>query len=274
MSAHDPHGDGHPAELTRAHVGWVAEWPAGQCLFVAIDRRARRELGGALRDAVHVTLDIDTPGGARADAFSPGQLAGLVFVGASCAAGSVKPIEKKDAELLLQHVLRPETSTLPALTSAIRGIREFVVDTVSLVPSLVVEVAHAAPLVDALAAAAVAESPLPNSMRLPESELAAVVALQRRARSVYGTLESGRAIAWAVEELGELAQAIRRQESKARFTEELGHLFAWVLCLANILEVEAADALRMAMHREMERQLSKYGRLQPAQLTATKSTTT
>ena len=93
--------------------------------------------------------------------------------------------------------------------------------------------------------------------------LPSLVSLQRAALGIYGRLEADRALVWTVEELGELAQAVRRQEGHARMEEELGQLTAWMLCLANILDVDLAAAVESAISEEIERQLAKYGELTP-----------
>ena len=95
------------------------------------------------------------------------------------------------------------------------------------------------------------------------SALPALQNLQQSALAVYGRLEPDRALVWTVEELGELAQAVRRAEGQARFAEELGQLTAWMLCLANILGVDLAAALESAISEEIDRQLAKHGRLKP-----------
>jgi NTP pyrophosphatase (non-canonical NTP hydrolase) len=87
--------------------------------------------------------------------------------------------------------------------------------------------------------------------------------LQGAASGIYGRLETDRALVWTVEELGELAQAIRREEGQPRLEEELGQLTAWMFCLANILNVDLAAAVELAMRKEIERQLAKYGKLTP-----------
>uniref|UniRef100_UPI0024581ED9 MazG nucleotide pyrophosphohydrolase domain-containing protein n=1 Tax=Nocardia asiatica TaxID=209252 RepID=UPI0024581ED9 len=87
---------------------------------------------------------------------------------------------------------------------------------------------------------------LPDLPRAPagysEDTLEAIRSMQLRASAVYGYSEPDRAIVWALEEMGELAQAIRRRESPSRITEEIGQLFNWLLCLANICEVDLATA--------------------------------
>lgn len=87
--------------------------------------------------------------------------------------------------------------------------------------------------------------------------------LQRAALGIYGRLEPDRALVWTMEELGELAQAVRRDEGRGRLHEELGQLTAWALCLANILGVDLAAAVESAMQEEMARQIGKYGKLTP-----------
>jgi NTP pyrophosphatase (non-canonical NTP hydrolase) len=87
--------------------------------------------------------------------------------------------------------------------------------------------------------------------------------LQQTALDIYGRLEPDRALVWTVEELGELAQAVRRDEGRGRLEEELGQLTAWMLCLANILDVDLAAAVGSAIRDEIERQLAKYGTLKP-----------
>jgi len=113
---------------------------------------------------------------------------------------------------------------------------------------------------------------LPADFTLPiapvgysDDQLACLHQVQLIADSVYGRLESERAVAWAVEELGELAQAIRRGEGKARLSEEIGQLFSWVLCLGNICGIDIAESASAALWHEVMRQVQKYGKLRPYQ---------
>ena len=101
--------------------------------------------------------------------------------------------------------------------------------------------------------------------RVVETALPGLCALQRTALGIYGRLEADRALVWTLEELGELAQAVRRGEDRARLEEELGQLTAWMLCLANILDVDITAAVGSAIREEIERQLAKYGKLKPYQ---------
>lgn len=95
------------------------------------------------------------------------------------------------------------------------------------------------------------------------STLAALRSLQCSALAVYGLLEPERALNWTLEELGELAQVVRRGEGRGRVEEELGQLTAWMLCLANILGVDLATAVEAAIGEEIDRQIAKYGKLTP-----------
>ncbi|MFY9809286.1 MAG: MazG nucleotide pyrophosphohydrolase domain-containing protein [Pseudonocardiaceae bacterium] len=87
--------------------------------------------------------------------------------------------------------------------------------------------------------------------------------LQEQCMALYGRLEPERALAWALEELGELAQAMRRGESTVRLEEELGQVLVWALCLANITRVDAAHAFAKAYSTEHDRQMRKYGMIRP-----------
>jgi len=98
-----------------------------------------------------------------------------------------------------------------------------------------------------------------------EMVLPSLSRLQHAALGIYGCLEPERALLWTVEELGELAQAVRRDEDSVRLKEELGQLTAWMFCLANILDVNLAAAVESAIREEIERQLAKYGKLKPYQ---------
>jgi NTP pyrophosphatase (non-canonical NTP hydrolase) len=104
-----------------------------------------------------------------------------------------------------------------------------------------------------------------ETWRAIEAALPCLSDLQHATLGIYGRLESDRALVWTVEELGELAQAVRRSEGRHRLEEELGQLTAWMLCLANILDVDLAAAVESAIRKEIERQLTKYGKLTPYQ---------
>ncbi len=106
-----------------------------------------------------------------------------------------------------------------------------------------------------------------SSMRAAvASTLPALRSLQASALEIYGRIEAYRALVWTTEELGELAQAVRRNESRARLEEELGQLTAWMLCLANILDLDLATAVECAISEEIDRQIAKYGRITPCEV--------
>lgn len=104
---------------------------------------------------------------------------------------------------------------------------------------------------------------LPQAAEFAPAALAGLRDMQRTAAGVYGRLEVGRAIAWTAEELGEVAKAMRRQESPACVGEELGQLFTWILNLANISELDLAAWAQRALSNEGGRQLVSHGRLRP-----------
>ncbi|MGW4443888.1 MazG nucleotide pyrophosphohydrolase domain-containing protein [Streptomyces sp. NPDC004682] len=97
----------------------------------------------------------------------------------------------------------------------------------------------------------------------PVEDVPALRRLQENCRDLYGRLEPERALAWALEELGELAQAMRRGESTVRLEEELGQVLAWSLCLANITRTDAAHAFAKSYSTELERQMRKHGAVRP-----------
>ena len=87
--------------------------------------------------------------------------------------------------------------------------------------------------------------------------------VQEQMLALYGRLEPDRALVWTTEELGELAQAVRRNESTVRLEEELGQLTTWCFCLANILRIDVAKAVSEAYETELTRQMRKYGMPRP-----------
>ncbi|MFJ2786145.1 MULTISPECIES: MazG nucleotide pyrophosphohydrolase domain-containing protein [unclassified Streptomyces] len=98
---------------------------------------------------------------------------------------------------------------------------------------------------------------------LPDDDLRVLRRVQERCRDLYGRLEPERALSWALEELGELSQAMRRGESTVRLEEELGQVLVWALCLANITRTDASHAFAKGFAGERERQLRKYGTVKP-----------
>lgn len=64
-------------------------------------------------------------------------------------------------------------------------------------------------------------------------------------RQTYGDADRARGtvatVAWLVEEVGELAQAVRKGD-RAQQLHELGDVLAWLASLADQLELSLADA--------------------------------
>lgn len=71
-------------------------------------------------------------------------------------------------------------------------------------------------------------------------------ALQAQMRSVYGERDSSRGVdatfRWMVEEVGELARAIRKGD-RPNLEHELGDVLAWLASVANLVDVDLDDAV-------------------------------
>ena len=65
-----------------------------------------------------------------------------------------------------------------------------------------------------------------------------------RARGLHATL------VWLVEELGELAEAVNRGDT-ALAGEEIADVIAWTLSVANLLGVDACEAVKAKYGREL-----------------------
>ncbi len=78
--------------------------------------------------------------------------------------------------------------------------------------------------------------------------------LQRAIRDAY--LEKDRArglfatFSWLVEEVGELAEALRSGE-RDRVSEEIADVIAWAVSIANLVGVDLEEALRVKYGREL-----------------------
>ena len=70
--------------------------------------------------------------------------------------------------------------------------------------------------------------------------------LQDVLRRTYAAADNARGVpatvAWITEEIGELAQAVRKG-SRDQQIHEIGDVLAWVLSLANQLDIEVVDAM-------------------------------
>ena len=69
--------------------------------------------------------------------------------------------------------------------------------------------------------------------------------LQRQIRATYGAQDAARGVdgtfAWFIEEVGELSRAIRREGHDERIVE-FSDVLAWLVTLADLCEVDLADA--------------------------------
>jgi NTP pyrophosphatase (non-canonical NTP hydrolase) len=73
-----------------------------------------------------------------------------------------------------------------------------------------------------------------------------LAAIQDVIRRTYGERDAERGIpstiAWITEEVGELAQAVRKG-TRAQQIHEIGDVIAWVASLANQLDIDLDDAM-------------------------------
>ena len=71
-------------------------------------------------------------------------------------------------------------------------------------------------------------------------------ALQDLMRDLYGDADKERGVpstvAWLTEELGELAQAVRKGDIDQQ-THEIGDVLAWLASLANQLDIDLDEAM-------------------------------
>ena len=71
--------------------------------------------------------------------------------------------------------------------------------------------------------------------------------LQATIRAIYGDQDRARGVsatfAWFVEEVGELSRAIHREDHADR-VEEFSDVLAWLVSLADLCEVDLAEAVR------------------------------
>jgi len=76
-------------------------------------------------------------------------------------------------------------------------------------------------------------------------------AYQELIKKIYFDKDSKRGIAetfnWFIEEIGELAQAVRKGDSK-RIKEEFADCLAWLLSVGSILSINAEDAMDKYRH--------------------------
>jgi len=74
-----------------------------------------------------------------------------------------------------------------------------------------------------------------------------IAGFQQHIRSRYFDVDQKRGTAatwlWFSEEIGELARALARGEDRANLEEEFADVFAWLCTLANINDIDLAEAI-------------------------------
>lgn len=90
-------------------------------------------------------------------------------------------------------------------------------------------------------------------------------AIQNMALQIYGRYDLDKSLIWFVEEVGEVIAAVRKKKDITDIEGELGDVFAWLLCLSNILDIKLVNALDGTMKKEVSRQMKTYGHLKYCQ---------
>lgn len=78
---------------------------------------------------------------------------------------------------------------------------------------------------------------------------------------LQGKCDIEKSLIWMTEELGEVISAIRKKHDKEDISGEIGDLFAWIICLCNILDIDLRDSINKTYLKELSRQYSAYGKL-------------
>ena len=85
----------------------------------------------------------------------------------------------------------------------------------------------------------------PEGKPVPAQERLALATFQELMEAIYGERDAGRGraatVAWLAEELGELAQAVRKGTPDEQL-HEMGDVLAWLASLANQLGLSLQDA--------------------------------
>lgn len=66
------------------------------------------------------------------------------------------------------------------------------------------------------------------------------------ARGLYATF------AWFVEEVGELAEALLGKRGREALSEEIADVLAWLLSIANLVDVDVEEAFRSKYGRDLQ----------------------
>lgn len=88
--------------------------------------------------------------------------------------------------------------------------------------------------------------------------------LQMLSYELQGKYDIDKSLIWMTEELGEVISAIRKNYDKNEISGEIGDLFAWIVCLCNILDISLQDSINKTYIKELKRQQKAYGKLKYA----------
>lgn len=88
-----------------------------------------------------------------------------------------------------------------------------------------------------------------------------IAQVQDVALKIYGRYDLKESLLWLSEEVGELISSVRKAKDVEHTKGELADVFAWVICLCNILGYDATDIIRHAFEKETGRQIRTYGQL-------------
>lgn len=88
--------------------------------------------------------------------------------------------------------------------------------------------------------------------------------IQLLSKELQGKYDINNSLIWMTEELGEVISAIRKGHDKDDICGEIGDLFAWVISICNILDINLQDAINKTYRKELLRQINKYGKLKYA----------
>ena len=81
------------------------------------------------------------------------------------------------------------------------------------------------------------DSPTPLTVREFQRMIDVVYGQKDRARGIEGTF------LWFHEEVGELTRAVRRGHDRENLQEEFADVFAWLVSMASILEIDMEQAV-------------------------------
>ena len=80
--------------------------------------------------------------------------------------------------------------------------------------------------------------------------------IQEIIRNAYFHRDSARGLwrtlLWLVEELGELVSVINKEKPREKIEEELADVLAWLVSVANLLEIDLEKAFVKKYHKDIE----------------------